>query len=294
MKTVSKYFHLGGLMLFAWCAFALWRPAQAQKSISPRLDLAFYQWNDTAMHLRINVRHRVDRRFYPVPNATVRISMELPDKQVDVGTVVTDEKGEAETTLAGALVRAMQDIEAYSFEGIVLGNDSIEEVVEALFVVPSRLRMETDNSDSTIRITLETRKEGEWNAMPDTDLSVFVKRRFGRIRIGDEFYTTDEDGAVTVPFEMMIPGDQEGGLLLECAVEDHDELGNVYATNEVPWGTPRTVGDRFSQRTLWSTRDKTPWWLLIVPNAIIAGVWGVILYLIVTLLKIRKLSGEET
>jgi hypothetical protein len=77
-------------------------------------------------------------------------------------------------------------------------------------------------------------------------------------------------------------------------IEDHDEFGSIFAFTMKKWGKP-TVDDNsaFERRTLWSTRDKTPYWLLVFPNLIIFGVWGVIVYLVLQIFKIKKLSKQN-
>jgi len=50
--------------------------------------------------------------------------------------------------------------------------------------------------------------------------------------------------------------------------------------------------DAFNSRTLWGTHFKAPLWLLNMAYSIIIGVWGVIIFLVFQLLKIKKIGRE--
>ena len=66
--------------------------------------------------------------------------------------------------------------------------------------------------------------------------------------------------------------------------------GNLTVEKSVPWGVIVKHENNFNKRSLFATRDKTPLWLLFMAYSIIAGVWGVLIYLAIQLLKIRKLG----
>ena len=53
----------------------------------------------------------------------------------------------------------------------------------------------------------------------------------------------------------------------------------VVAVN-APVGIPIVDESTFDERTMWSPRSKTPFFLLILPNLLTLGIWGFIIYLI--------------
>ena len=61
----------------------------------------------------------------------------------------------------------------------------------------------------------------------------------------------------------------------------------------VPWGLYVKPVSNFGERALWAARGKAPVWLMFMAYSIIAAVWGVILYLIVQIIKIRKIGQEK-
>jgi len=123
--------------------------------------------------------------------------------------------------------------------------------------------------------------------LSDQILNVQVQRLFRPLRIGPEFNSTDESGTIIVPIEEGIPG-VDGMLTFEVVLKDNDDYGTVKAQVTAALGTPVVDESTFDERTMWSPRNKTPLFLLIVPNLITLGIWGIIIYLILNLVKIKK------
>ena len=121
----------------------------------------------------------------------------------------------------------------------------------------------------------------------EQDLTIQVQRLFGPLTLGDEFNSTNEDGTIFVPVEEGIPG-VDGHLTFEVVLNDSDDYGTVKALINSSIGIPFVNESTFNERTMWSTRDKTPIFLLIFPNLLIIGIWGLIIYLFVNLFKISK------
>jgi hypothetical protein len=87
-----------------------------------------------------------------------------------------------------------------------------------------------------------------------------------------------------------MPGDEKGNLILVARVEDNDIYGNLVVEKPVPWGIKLKAGKNFWHRTLWSTGNRAPVWLLFLALSIIIGVWGTLFYLVKQLLKIKKMG----
>ena len=82
----------------------------------------------------------------------------------------------------------------------------------------------------------------------------------------EETYTTDSTGVIIAALtDTSIQGDSTGALTLIAQVGENDEYGNLVVTKSVPWGKASIAPTGFfDQRTLWSTRFWTPWWLLFI------------------------------
>ena len=110
---------------------------------------------------------------------------------------------------------------------------------------------------------------------------------FRSLSIGEDSYNTDQDGTILVPVEEGIPG-VDGNLTFEVVLEDSDDYGTVKALVHAPIGVPVVNESTFDERTMWSPRTKTPYFLLIFPNLVIFTMWSFIIYLIINLFKIQK------
>ena len=87
--------------------------------------------------------------------------------------------------------------------------------------------------------------------------------------------------------------DTKNNLVLVVKTEDNEQFGNLVFEKTVPWGLYIKHHSDFNKRSLWGTRDRSPMWLLLMAGSIVAGVWGVLIYLVFQLIKIRK-AGKST
>ena len=126
-------------------------------------------------------------------------------------------------------------------------------------------------------------------------MKVVIKRLGGILSGGDEeTYTTDSSGLVTLPFtKINMPGDKFGNIVLTAKIEDNEFLGNIIIEKKAAWGVPTIVSDDFfKRRELWSTRFRSPYWLLFMAYAIVIGVYGTLIYLVFQMVKIIKLGKQ--
>jgi hypothetical protein len=267
---------------------------KSQTKISPRIDLQYFQEDSLTRFLKIHARRKLDKKFEPVQNLEIAVYQEKGNESNRLGSIITNAKGEGTLFLPENIKKAMEDQLEYQFTAKALPTSKTEAVSESLTIIPGRLKIVTDGEDEKmIRITLQSKTAEGWTPLPDAEVNVFVKRRFGQLQVGEDMYTTDENGLVEVLFANQIPGDEKGNIIIGCAVEDNDQLGNLYSSTTTDWGIPLKTVDHFNDRTLWATRDKTPFWLLIFPNLIIASVWTVIGYLLFQIYKMKRLSHNE-
>lgn len=123
----------------------------------------------------------------------------------------------------------------------------------------------------------------------EVDVHFYVKRDFGLMRIGELSNYTGPDGKVKIVFPEKIVGDSAGNVELLVKVENNFSYNDSESLTIKKWGTPLVTEDeKFNSRALWGARDKSPIWLLILANGIIAIVWTVIVYVIFNLFRIKK------
>ena len=125
--------------------------------------------------------------------------------------------------------------------------------------------------------------------LQEVDVHFYVKRDFGLMRIGELSNYTGADGKVKIVFPEKIIGNYEGNVEVLVKVENNFLFSDVEASVVKKWGKPLvTEEDQFTRRALWGSRDKSPIWLLLLANGIIALVWAVITYVIYNLFRIKK------
>lgn len=179
---------------------------------------------------------------------------------------------------------------------VVVVKEGDEEVITDYVITKSKITLDTVNTDGAKSITItvmQLDKNNKWLPAKDVEMKVGIARLGSILSAGDEqSYTTDANGTITAELKKdSLPGDKNGNITLIAKVEDNETLGNLVVEKTANWGVP-TIEDTnfFNQRTLWTTRFRTPYWLLFMAYSIIIGVWGTLIYLIRQLLKIKKLG----
>lgn len=260
--------------------------------LSPRIELNYFQVNGELPYLTTRVRVKKDSRWEPVKWVIVNLFLNEETKLGMMGNATTNIKGEGSYILPAKFKPAWDSLDQYTFIARIKSDDKVRDTKKVITIKRSNLKVETNEQDSTrkILITIQERQRGKWENVSDLELKAFINRHFGKLIIGEDTYTTDENGAVSVSFEASIPGDDKGVIAVGATIEDNDDYGNLTTTQNVAWGLPlEEHDDFFAKRTLWSTRDKAPIWLLIFPNFVIFLVWGVIAYLFYNVLILKRI-----
>ncbi|MBK7225313.1 MAG: hypothetical protein IPH96_07840 [Saprospiraceae bacterium] len=138
--------------------------------------------------------------------------------------------------------------------------------------------------------------ENKWLPADEVEMKLGIKRVGGILPSADEqSYTTDSSGTVVAEFKKdKIPGDENGNIILIAKVEENENFGNLSTEKMVNWGITTQVDSTFfEKRTLWSTRFKTPYWLLTLAYSIAIGIWATLIYLVYLVVKIVKLETNN-
>ncbi|MBS1977588.1 MAG: hypothetical protein JST46_09465 [Bacteroidetes bacterium] len=270
--------------------------AIAQDKASVRLGLTFRKVNDEPAVLRCEAKTKAGKRFEPVENAIVNIYFSEENNSNLIGTTKTNGKGIADVNVPASFLTRMDSTASWHFVATLTEGETYKGASAEADVTRARLQVDFQEADSTRTIVaiLSEWKDGKWTPVPQTEVKLIVKTLFSDLPVGEDTYTTDDEGKASTTFDMKLPGDAEGNLTLGAKLEDHEAYGTLFATSKMKWGVPTPPDNSFSQRTLWASRDKTPWWLLIGPNLIILAVWGSIFYLVYLFVKIRRSGMQKT
>ena len=287
-----NYFFITGLFFIS---ISIILHAQEKDKANIRIDLAYHQMNNDLPLLTGSAKTKNGKRFEPIDSVTLSLFFGEETKKGFMGRITTNNMGVASLQIPERFKNDLESASSYLFIATVTSNNRFEDASTEIEVSKARIELSLESIDSTrmMRAKLFTKQDSGWVEVPDAEIKFVVTRLLSDLNAGEEeTYTTDEHGEATSEFKLTIPGDLNGNILVGAKIEDNELYGNLIETKAISWGIPIQEDNNFEKRTLWSTRDKTPWWLLIFPNLIIASVWAAIFYLIYQIIRIRKMGRQ--
>lgn len=257
------------------------------------VKLSYYSRDNSMQYLLLKAVLKKGKEQTPVKNKAFDIYLDSVADATKVGAVKTDAAGMAKTFLPPSLKEAWDAMPQHTF--IVMAGD--EEVINDYSITKSKITIDTATADGirSITVTVQKQEGADWVPAADVEMKIGIQRLGGILTAGDEeTYTTDSSGTVTVEVKNdSLPGDAKGNILLAVRVDDNETYGNLLTAQAAPWGVKTVADDNFfSKRTLWSTRYRTPFWLLFLAYTIVLSVWGTLIYLVFQLVKIKKLGKQ--
>lgn len=281
------------LFLFAFIAIAGNALAQ-NDSVKPVtiVSLRYFNINNNMQYLLLKSVSKEGRVLIPIENKTYELYLDSSVQNNFIAKVTTDEKGLAKAIIPSSLAEQWKASPRHTF----VVKEGEEEVLSDYTIVKSRISLDTSTVDGVKNITasvMQLNDKNEWVPVPDVEVMIGVKRMNSIMPAGDDpTVTTDSTGTAKAELKKdSLPGDEKGNLVIAAKVEDNDVVGNLRYEETVPWGVAVKVDHSFfDQRTLWSTRFRTPFWLLFAVYGIVLGVWGTLIYLVFSLIKIGKIG----
>jgi hypothetical protein len=255
------------------------------------VKLHYYNSNNSIQYLILESTLKKNKVFTPQKDKTYQIYLDSAGTNL-IAKVKTDAAGKGKAFLPPTLKKTWDASPQHTF--IVKAGD--EEIISDFIITKAKITIDTLNLDGikSIVATVFKFENNTWTPAKDVEMKVGIQRHGGVLSAGDEeTYTTDSTGSVTAEFKKLnLPGNQKGDITLVAKVEENEFFGNLAAQKSVKWGVPTKVDTHFfEQRTLWTTRFKTPYWLLFMAYSIIIGVWGTLIYLVRQVIKIKKLGS---
>lgn len=252
-----------------------------------RIKTQYVRIVDSISYVDIVATSKIEKDNVNVTDVDIIVFNELEDENVELGKITTNHEGKSRFIIDNANMIQADSSDTYNLLFSFKGNDTFKKAKNSISFKNAdiKVKMALKDSINYINATLIDSKSNE--PIIGENLTIQVQRHFKPLIIGEEFNSTDDFGTIFVPIEEGIPG-VDGNLVLEVVLKDHDDYGTVKALIKAPIGVPIVDESTFDERTMWSTRDKTPIFLLIFPNLLILGIWGLIIYLFVNLFKISK------
>ena len=125
------------------------------------------------------------------------------------------------------------------------------------------------------------------------EVKFFAKRFFGILPLipNGKSIATNENGEAIVDFPQELPGDSNGTIVVIAKVEEDENYGDFETVDSVKWGSIISLAEQeeeWHQRSLSATGDRAPIYLLSAAGVIIVIVWGILMYVIYSLVRIKK------
>jgi mono/diheme cytochrome c family protein len=155
-----------------------------------------------------------------------------------------------------------------------------------------KLLMHYDTTGKRVVVTaLEITKEKAELPLQGAEIMLYVKRYFGNMLL-DEPRKTNEKGIAFFQFPADLPGDQAGKVELSASINDPSgQLSEARVQSEMAIAKPTEKPGLRSERAWWNTRDMAPLWLIITYSLAVIITWSVIIYIIISILKIQRIKS---
>jgi len=154
--------------------------------------------------------------------------------------------------------------------------------------IKAQLWATIDEEDASVEVFAEfADKNGNFAKLVNAQVNFSAKKTFGNLGIGETF--TDENGRAEFFVPESLIGDEEGLVNIVVALGEEYEAKIIVLEN-AKIATPKDVPKLIHPGVIWSTNDNMPLWLLASFIGIVTMAWMAIVYVIVQIVKIRKLS----
>ena len=260
------------------------------------LSVTYNMQANKVPQLQVNTKTKVEKRFLPVKDIKVNVFLDADSSANLLGTVSTNENGQAVLAIPASFKSSWDASASHSFIAKSEANKQFDVTKSEITIKKARLLIDSVEGASprSVEVTVLALNGNEWQPVKDAEVKIGVKRLGGILPIGEEeSYTTDSTGKLVAEFKRdSLPGDAKGNITLVARIEENEELGSLITETNLPWGAAIKSIDKFSERSLWATRDKAPIWLLFMAGSIMAGVWSFVLYLFYQIYRLKVSSSK--
>lgn len=271
------FFFMGSANLFA----------QKAKKNKARINVEYVKLMNGKIFFNIKASSRVNKETIALSNIDLTVYNVLDDEDIELGTARTNAKGESSFSLNSINAIKADSTDTYHILVAFAGNDAFKKAKKSIEFKDANIEAKIITKDSVNYVTAVLTDAKTNEPIADQLLRVQVQRLFKPLRIGEEFNSTDEEGAISVAVEEGIPG-LDGNLTLEVVLNESDDYGTIKSMVTGNIGVAFVDESTYDQRTMWSPRGKTPYFLLFLTYSGIFVAWGFIVYLFINLFKLSK------
>lgn len=153
----------------------------------------------------------------------------------------------------------------------------------------AKLLASVNEQDKKVEIFAEYMADGNFNRLPNSEITISAKKYFGNIEIGKA--RTDENGRAVFTIPESVIGDEEGYVNIVVSLDDNF-IAEPVLLDRAKVGQLKQVPKLIQKGILWSTNENIQLWLLISYIGVAGAAWIIIGYIILQLVKIKKLGKE--
>jgi len=153
-----------------------------------------------------------------------------------------------------------------------------------------KINFDFDSVTNKLNISIKANEKTGIIPLVDAEVVLFANRYFGKLQI-DKTLRTSNDGLVSFNFPKDLPGDTSGNLEIIVKV-NHDTYGEIESEQKLKIGVPTNKPSLTEKRAIWNVLTKAPIWLIITFTSIVLVVGAFLLYIIYSLVKLKK-SGNN-
>lgn len=261
--------------------------AQSKKKNRARINADYTNIIDGTQYLDIKASARIDKKTVELAGLDLTIYQLIDDEEIELGSTTTNSAGLSKYTFENFRSLTPDSLGFYNIVVGFDGNDDFKKASREVNFKDADLKTEWIQKDSLNYVKATMIEKISDSALAEMALSVRVERLFRPLSIGEDYYETDDNGQIEVEIEDGIPG-VNGDLNIEVVLSESDDYGTVISQVTAPIGTLIVDESTYDNRTMWSPRGKTPYFLLGVTYSFIIVVWGLFIYLFINLVRIFK------
>jgi hypothetical protein len=252
-----------------------------------RIQGYFFKIMDSVSYIDIKATSKIGKKNTSVSNIEITVYNEIYDESIELGSIRTNLDGKGKFIFTNLNKLIPDSTRTYNIQLVFKGDSIYKKAKKSLSFKNANIstKLLTENKINFIKANVLS----ENNSTPITDesITIRVKRLFRPLTLNNEFVYTDENGGILFPIEEGIPG-INGNLVIEVVLFESDDYGTVIDLVNAQIGIPMVDESTYDERTMWSPRNKTPIFLLVIPNLLTFGMWAIIIILIINLFKIAK------
>jgi len=292
MKRLHKHIILLSLIIFLLSGSHAFAQTAEKGNLS--IAISYFVDNNKIPSVKVAVKTKVDGRFKFVGGIPLTLFLDKDSAGTAIGKVVTNDKGVASILIPPAVKKEWNTSVKHTFLAKFGGSKKYDTTSATQTVARAKILIDTASGRSIVATVMEM-KDTTWTPVKGVDVIVGIRREGGDLLVNETpTFSTDSTGKISAEFKRdSIPGDARGNITLVAKIVDNDNYGNLSIEKRVQWGRKFTMVSNFNERTLFATRSKAPIWLLLMASSIIIAVWVTLVMLVLNILKIRKLAGEE-